>query len=190
MSKGRKFISFIFLIMIITAVIFGFFYLPKLYKKNFYKVEYAELVEKYAAATQLDKYFIYAVIRTESNFDEKATSNVGARGLMQIMEEAFDWVKYRMNDERDITYADMYTADFNIEYGSHMLMLLKEKYGSEELAIAAYHGGMTTVDNWLSDKNISKDGITIDEIPSDATRHYVNKVMKAWEAYKNLYENE
>lgn len=188
MRKLLKF-STILIFIIALALIIGFFALPEIERKFVYKIEYSDIVERCANETGLDKYFIYAVIKTESNFNENATSNVGARGLMQLMPDAFDWVKYRMGDKRDITYDGMFNAENNIEYGTHMLMLLKQKYGSEELALAAYHGGMTTVDNWLKDGTISKDGKTVEEIPSKATAFYVEKVLKAWQSYKNLYDN-
>ena len=31
---------------------------------------------------------------------------------------------------------------------------------------------------------------TLDKIPSSTTAHYVSKVMKAYEGYTNLYEND
>lgn len=186
-SSRNKAIILAFFLIIVALVIF---FLPNIEQEYVYKIEYSEIVDKFSEETGLDKYFIYAVIKTESDFDEKATSNVGARGLMQIMPDAFDWVKYKKNDTREITFDNMYDAEYNIEYGGYLLLYLKDKYNSEKLAIAAYHGGATAVDKWLQDKSISKDGVTIDEFPSDATNHYVNKVLKAWESYKNLYENE
>jgi len=188
----RKFIKASVVVLIFWGLILVLLIklLPKLERRYFYKIEFSETVEKFADETGLDKYFIYAVIRTESNFNEKATSDVGARGLMQIMPDAFDWVKFKKNDKREITYDDMFNPEYNIEYGAYLMMYLRNKYNSEKLAVAAYHAGMTTVDNWLADENVSPDGVTIDEIPSKATNHYVNKVLKAWESYKNLYENE
>ena len=57
-----------------------------------------ELLEQYCKEYGMDENFIYAVCRIESNFDPNVTSNVGARGLMQMMEPAFDWVQYRMKE--------------------------------------------------------------------------------------------
>ena len=156
-------------------------------KKYVYPIGYSDMVETASMETGIDKYLINAVIRTESNFNAEAESEVGARGLMQLMEDAFDWVKFRMEDDRSVTYDDMYDPGYNIEYGSFLLKLLYEEYGDERTALAAYHSGRGSVNGWLEDKNYSSDGKTLDKIPSDTTEHYVKKVMTAYEGYTNLY---
>ncbi|WP_418416973.1 transglycosylase SLT domain-containing protein, partial [Alistipes ihumii] len=39
---------------------------------------------------------LFSVIKVESGFNKDAVSSVGARGLMQLMEDAYDWIKYRL----------------------------------------------------------------------------------------------
>lgn len=107
---------------------------------------------------------------------------------MQLMEDAYDWVGYRMEDEREISYDDMYVPEYNIEYGTYLLKLLCEEYGDERTALAAYHSGRGTVNGWLENSEYSADGRVLDKIPSTVTAHYVDKVMRAYEAYKNLYD--
>ena len=75
-----------------TAGWFGWGY----YQRYTHPLRYESYVEKYSRENGLDKYLVYAVIKTESGFDPGAVSNVGARGLMQIMEDTFDWVKFRL----------------------------------------------------------------------------------------------
>ncbi len=174
----------------ILIMIWGLLRLFDFCEKALYPIKYNEYVELYSAKYGMDKYFIYSVIKTESNFNENAESNVGARGLMQIMSDTFDWIKYRMSDGRNISYDDMYKAEYNIEYGTYMLKLLTDEYGDYETALAAYHAGRTTVNNWLSDKEYSSDGKTLKKIPSKSTAHYVEKVMKAYKSYTNIYNQE
>ena len=50
-----------------------------------YPCRYNEYVEYYAGKYNIDPLILYSFIRTESNFNPNAQSNVGARGLMQIM---------------------------------------------------------------------------------------------------------
>lgn len=180
----------IVLIIIIGFVAYIAFNAEGLCKKYIYPIKYEEYVEKYSQQNSLDKYFVYAIIKTESNFNSDAVSDVGARGLMQIMEDAFDWVKYRMEDERLLEYNDMYNPEYNIEYGSYMMALLYDEYGNEETALAAYFMGRGKVNGWLKEKEYSDDGETLKKIPSAAAEHYVDKVMTAYSGYTNLYNNE
>ena len=50
-------------------------------------------MEQWAAEYELDPLLVYAFIRTESGFDPAATSSVEARGLMQMTEETFIWLR-------------------------------------------------------------------------------------------------
>ncbi|MBQ5333882.1 MAG: lytic transglycosylase domain-containing protein [Oscillospiraceae bacterium] len=184
--RKRRNPLFPFVIIILLGV--GIYMLPDLCRNYIYPEKYSEYVEKYSAKYGMDSHFIYAVIKTESNFDPKAESDVGARGLMQLMEDAYDWVGYRMEDGREISYDHMFVPEYNIEYGTYLLMLLYNEYGDYETALAAYHSGRGNVNKWLEDSSLSADGKTLDDIPSSATKHYVNKVMNAYSAYNNLYE--
>lgn len=177
----------IFLILLLGCLIWGILNIESISKKYLYPINYSDYVETASRETGIDKYLIYAVIKTESGFNADARSDVGARGLMQLMEDAFDWVKFRMGDERDIDYDDMYDPMYNIEYGSFLIKLLYEEYGDERTALAAYHSGRGSVNEWLGDKRYSADGKTLDEIPSRTAKHYVNKVMTAYEGYTKLY---
>ena len=156
------------------------------YIESTYPLKYQNYVERYAAENHLDKYFVYAVIRTESGFDPSAESNVGARGLMQIMEDTFDWIKFKSEDEEDVYY-DMYDAETNIKYGCRLLGYLMEEFGDIEVVAAAYHAGRGNVNEWLSNKKNSKDGVHLDEIPISDTAHYVDKIKKAMDKYVKMY---
>lgn len=180
----------ILLIGIIGLLVYAAVNAEELCKKYIFPVKYESYVEKYSAQNGIDKYFVYAMIKTESNFDPNAVSDVGARGLMQLMEDAFEWVKFRMDDERDIVYNDMFDPQYNIEYGTFMISLLYKEYGDERTALAAYFMGRGKVNEWLKNKQYSKDGKTLTEMPSAAAEHYVNKVMTAYSSYYNLYNSQ
>ncbi len=190
-KKRRSALAF-FTAFIVTAVFAcGIIFRTPAVQKLLYPVKYSEFVDKYAALNGLDKYFVYAVIRTESGFDPQAQSDVGARGLMQLMEDSYDWVKYRMKEDEGRTdpseYSDLYDPETNIMYGTYLLKLLCEEYGSEETAAAAYHTGRGNVNKWLADTRYSTDGKTLDDMPSDVTKFYVSKVMDAYGKYTSLY---
>ena len=153
-----------------------------------YPTDYEEFVLKYSKEYDVDPVLIFSVIKVESNFQPRATSNVGARGLMQLMSDAYDWVKFRLDDDSE-SFEDMYDPETNIKYGSYYLSFLMERYdGSIDLTAAAYHCGMGQVDSWLEDGTISAEKFDVKDIPkeNDQTSHYVNKINDAYSAYKKL----
>lgn len=169
--------------LLIVAGVLGY----SLYEEKTYPIKYSEYVDKYSREYGVDKYLVYAVIKTESGFRADAVSNVGARGLMQIMEDTFDWIKFRMGDEESV-YFDMYDPEVNIRYGCWFLGYLCEEFRNIEAVAAAYHAGRGRVNEWLSDKAVSEDGVHLDTIPSRDTAHYVSKITKAMDKYVRLYE--
>lgn len=174
--------------LLAAVVIIGMIKLPDIARRFIYPTDYSEYISEYSAQFDVDRNFIYAVVKTESNFDPNATSDVGARGLMQLMPDAYDWVKFRMDDMRVTTFDNMYDPELNVEYGTYMLSLFLEEYGGNyETALAAYHSGRGNVNKWLKDPEYSSDGTSLEKIPSAATAHYVDKVMRAYKSYTILY---
>ncbi len=149
---------------------------------------YSTFVTYYSNEYGVDENLIYAVIWTESGFNKDAESDVGARGLMQLMEDSFDWVKYRMGDESDVTFDDLYTPEYSIKYGTYLLKLLLEEFEDVSTAIAAYHTGRGNVNTWLENEEYSANGKTLDVIPSSVTEYYVKKVNYSYECYNMLYD--
>ena len=71
--------------------------------------------------------------------------------------------------------------------GCHLLGYLLEKYGGElRFALAAYNAGSGRVDSWLADPEYF-DGEEL-TIPFPETKNYVEKVLKAYEKYKETDE--
>ncbi len=172
------------LALLCAAGYFGY----KYYEAASHPLKYTDYVERCAAENNIDKYLVYAVIKTESGFDSGAVSNVGARGLMQIMEETFDWINYKLNDDEAV-YADMFDPEQNIRYGCYLLGYLYSEFGNIDATMAAYHAGRGNVNKWLSDSRYSSDGVHLDHIPISDTAHYVDKINKAMDIYIRLYDN-
>ena len=153
-----------------------------------YPTYYKEYVLKNAKEFDIDPCYVFAVIRTESSFVEDAESEVGARGLMQIMPDAFDWIQFKLAEDDGLIFDDMYTAEHNIHYGTYMLSYLYKEFGSYELASAAYHQGMNAVQGWIDDGTIDPAHFNIDEgidaMPSGVTRDYIYKVIKTYRKYR------
>ena len=167
---------------LLVAVVL-FFLLQEPIKEQLYPQKYGQLVERYAQQNELEPTLVYAVIYTESRFRPDAESNVGARGLMQLTEETFDWVKYRLDEPKEVTFDAMYDPETNIRYGSYLLGYLNKELGNQKNTLCAYHAGMNIVKKWLADKEYSLNGTDLDKIPYKDTAHYVDKVENAISIY-------
>ncbi|MBR3818476.1 MAG: lytic transglycosylase domain-containing protein [Clostridia bacterium] len=182
--KGKA--KILIIVLISVLILFAsFFSVSKGIMKIIYPQKYAEYVEKYSSDFGIDKNLLYAVIKTESSFKPDAVSSADAVGLTQITPETFEWLKTKLGEEdKNLTLTDPETS---VKYGAFFLGYLLDEFGNTDTAIAAYHAGRGRVNEWLEDKNLSPDGITLSEIPIDETAHYVRKVNKALNVYNNLY---
>lgn len=190
LRRGGKWLLLLLLLaVLLLAGYFGVRAALDRYYALAYPQHYAALVTAAAEENGLDANMLFALIKTESGFRPDATSNVGARGLCQIMESTFDWIQSKLGDS-GTTYDDMYDPAANIRYGGYLLGALYREFGSYEVALAAYHAGRGAVIGWLGDSQYSADGTTLDRIPIDDTEHYVNKVMKAYGVYQTLYAGQ
>lgn len=155
-----------------------------------YPVKYESVVEKYAAKYDLDKYLVYAVIRTESKFDQYAVSGSGAYGLMQLQTETASDCAEKLNMDPDLP-DDLYDPDINIHIGTYYLSWLLERYdGNISVAVAAYNGGIGNVDEWLENNSYSDGSGGLDNIPFPETAGYVKGVNESYEKYCELYEHK
>ncbi len=150
--------------------------------------KYEAWIQQYAQENDLPEELVYSIVYCESGFDPGAISSVGARGLMQLMEPTFDWVKQRLDGEEKADYDDMFDPETNIKYGCRLFGLLLDEYETVPNALCAYHAGWGTARKWLEDKEISPDGENIENIPYKDTAHYVDKVMRTAEIYQKLYD--
>ncbi len=150
-----------------------------------YPLKYTDLVEKYAVEYGLPPELIYAVIKTESNFNEKAVSRVGAKGLMQLMDDTNEWVAslLRENVHKD----DYFHPETNIRRGVYLLSYLMRQFKSTKSAVAAYNAGIGRVSGWLKNPEYSQDGVTLSHIPIGETDAYVKRVLETMIKYKELY---
>lgn len=156
-----------------------------------YPLRHEQLIVRYADEFELQPWHVAAVVRCESSFRETATSEVGARGLMQIMPDTGGWLAGKF-DEEDIFTADMlYQPETNVKYGCWYLNWLMGIYDEDlTLVTAAYHAGHGTVNKWLKDASVSPDGKTLQQIPYSSTRTYVQRVLTACEKYQTMYDFE
>lgn len=188
-SQRLKIFWIVAVLLVLAVVLTSLFFVARdKYYEIAYPLEYTDIIDKYAQQNNLPRALVYAVVRCESGFDPEAVSSIGARGLMQLTEETFDWVGYRMGDDRNLTYDDMFNPEYNVEYGTFLLRTLLDEYGTIDNALCGYHAGWGSIRQWLNDPQYSSDGKNIDHIPYGDTSSYVAKVKKTMEKYKELYD--
>jgi soluble lytic murein transglycosylase-like protein len=95
---------------------------------------YADLISTVAASYQLDPRLVHAVIEQESNYQSRARSKKGAKGLMQLMPDT----------ARQYGVHNSYDPKANLDAG---VRHLKDLMSRLELpfALAAYNAGEATV---------------------------------------------
>lgn len=154
-------------------------------------LKYEELIVQKSNKYNLSPAFVAAIVLNESSFRPDATAaSTGARGLMQLMDDTAEWIHGKLELDTPYHFDDMYTPEWNVEYGCWYLNYLSEQFrGDPVLVAAAYHAGQTNVKNWLNTSSHSPDGLTlqIQDIPFADTRRYVTRVMDNFAAYKRLY---
>ena len=175
-------------IIVVLALSIGVRHALLYYQRAAFPLGYEEYVLRYSAQNDLHPALVFAVIRCESSFDHLAVSEAYARGLMQITEDTFEWARWRMGDDENRSFDEMFIPEVNIRYGTFILYLLLERFGGEREALAAYHAGWGSVSRWLEDGRFSHDGITLYTTPFRRTNAYVYNVLRTKDIYLTLYD--
>jgi len=136
-----------------------------------------------ASQTGLQPSSIWSIIRQESIFNSQATSNAGARGLMQLMPRTAKMVAKQMGLSG--AHRQLFTPQTNIQLGSRYLADMKSRFNDNlALAAAAYNAGPYRVGQWLKSTPFELPDIWVEAIPFNETRRYVQQVM----AYTIVYQ--
>ncbi|MDR0621290.1 MAG: lytic transglycosylase domain-containing protein [Deltaproteobacteria bacterium] len=123
-----------------------------------------DIINRVADSLGMDPSLIRAVIKTESNFDNKAVSIAGAKGLMQLMP----------GTAKEMGVKDPFNPLENIWGGARYLKRMLDSYGGNlNKALAAY--------NW-GPGNVNKHG-TNGNMPRE-TRRYIEVVNKNYNRFK------
>ena len=173
------------LLLVLVACLTGlllFFGIPAV-RRSIYPVRYEETVFRLCDRYRLDPIFVYAVIKTESDFDERAQSSAGAKGLMQVTDSTAAYIA----NARKIERYDLFSVEDNLDFGCWYFRYLFDRFSDRQTAIAAYNAGEGTVKEWLKDASISSDGIALKEIPYKETASYLEKIAHNYSKYKKYY---
>lgn len=157
--------------------------------QNNHPLEYRELIEREARKNNLHPAFVEAIVLNESSYRTGAESNVGARGLMQVMEETAADIAREL-DVTDYSFDMLYEAETNLTFGCYYLGKLSQRFqGDPTLVAMAYHAGATQVQNWLNSSAYSLDGRTLilDNLPDGPSKQYAARVKRDFAVYRRLY---
>ncbi len=117
---------------------------------------FGDLIAGVARQVGVDEQLIRAVVEAESNFNPRAVSKAGAKGLMQLMD----------GTARSLGVKDPFDPSANLEGGATFLRSMLDRFGSVPLALAAYNAGPAAVERY--------GGVP----PYQETRSYVDRVLR------------
>lgn len=154
---------------------------------------YRDQIEQAGKENNIKPAFLAAIILCESSYRKDAVSSVGALGLMQVMPDTGAWIAHKLQEDGSYTNEQLYDPDTNIRYGSWYIGYLSSLFRGDPILVAsAYHAGQNEVTGWLSDPDISPDGLTfkINDMVDGPTKQYAQKVVSAYAIYQRLYFDE
>jgi len=155
--------------------------------KLVYPFPYSEMVAAEARERGLDPFLVAAQIRQESSFEARATSGVGARGLMQLMPET----GRQLAPAAQIRSWDpelLYTPEINVHMGVRYLADQMHAYGGSLPSVfAAYNAGPQRVERWRRFPEYRDAELFTERIPYDETRDYVKILTRNVAIYRGLY---
>ncbi len=137
---------------------------PEERKKALKSPVYESLIVDAARKHRVEPNLVKAVIKAESDFNHRAVSRKGARGLMQLMPAT----AYRFSVGN--SFDPWSNIEGGVRYLRHLLDLFQ---GNLELALAAYNAGEGAVARYNN---------TVPPYPE--TRTYIQRVVRYLERYR------
>ena len=128
----------------------------------------------------VDRALVYAFVRQESAFNERAQSPAGARGLMQLMPRTASYVAGQRS-LRGRKKDKLFNPDLNLSLGQRYIgQLMSDKSIPDDLfrLTTAYNAGPGNLRNWERKINYGQDPLLfIESLPSRETRLFIERVL-------------
>jgi soluble lytic murein transglycosylase-like protein len=135
---------------------------------------------------QIDPALVYALARLESNFDQTAVSQAGARGLMQLM-PATASALLGTPQGGEVVRARLHDPAINLELGQRYIAVLAQRPsvdGDLIRLLASYNAGPARLADWLATMRDGGDPLLfIEAIPNRETRRFVRHALAYTWAY-------
>ena len=130
-----------------------------------------------AGGFSIDPPLVYALTRSESNFDSAAISRAGARGLMQIMPATAQYI----SGDPFYAPARLHEPASNLEIGQRYIAYLARQDGIDNdllRVLASYNSGPVSFLRWGAAMHDRDDPLLfIEAIPIPETRTFVQHVL-------------
>ncbi|OON89336.1 lytic transglycosylase domain-containing protein [Pyramidobacter sp. C12-8] len=148
-----------------------------------YPRPYRAAVEAQAEKYGVDPLLVWSIMKQESSFDPRATSWVGAAGLMQLMPATAAGEAKKIGLKK---YSSYNPAD-NIAMGASHIGGLIARFKRLDWAVSAYNAGGGNVNKWNAERGGWEQDAWMEGVPFRETNDYVKKVLGNYEVYKKLY---
>ncbi|HZX66072.1 MAG TPA: lytic transglycosylase domain-containing protein [Myxococcales bacterium] len=122
-----------------------------------------------------DPLFVLAMVSVESGFHMQATSERGARGLVQIMPSTFAWISAREPDVGGDDYETGQDPVVDVRLAVRYFRWLERRFGSRDDALMAYNAGPKRLRQYK----------LVDEIP-DRIKEYPRRVKREYTRFVGL----
>lgn len=137
----------------------------------------------------IDPLFIGALIMAESNWNPRALSPVGARGLMQLMPDTGQ----RLAGSIGVPLGSddqLFDPPLNLKLGvAYIRQLLQHFNGLLPLVLAGYNAGEAEVSKWWDRRGGADLEEFIADMPFRETRRYVQRVLVYYAEYQRIYRS-
>ncbi|MCO4783803.1 MAG: lytic transglycosylase domain-containing protein [Candidatus Cloacimonetes bacterium] len=158
-----------------------------------YPRPYYTIIEKISKKFDVDIGLIYAIMREETHFNERAKSHAGALGLMQLMPKTAKELHHEISIKfpglfkSKFNTSDLFRFELNIIYGVYYLSKLKKRYkGQLQYMVAAYNAGPAPVKRWKKCSN-TRNTLFEDCVGYKETSSYLERVLGSYQYYQKIY---
>jgi len=152
-----------------------------------FPMPYRSSIDGHSQEQSLDRFFVAALIRQESEFNPAAISYANAYGLMQLLPATGSMLAKRSGVRR-FSASQLLTADRNIQLGTMYVRNLMNTFGGqEEYVLASYNAGPGRAKLWQTWGPYREQAEFIETIPFHQTRQYVQVVLRNADTYRRLY---
>ncbi len=155
--------------------------------KILYPPAFSNMMLKNSKKVGVTPAFAWSIMREESLYRPMATSHVGAKGLMQVIDSTGRKISKEIK-YKGFKPMQLYTPKVGIRMGTWYLSQLVRKFGGNIfLAAAGYNAGPYRIAVWLKGRRHLDFDEFVEELYFTETRIYVKRIFRTYAAYSFLY---